>query len=273
MNGKSLDLALGATVVHALRVFFVAPVTPELSPASRLKRAGSGVQGIAVTNREDLDPDVNSESCKRTDPRAATALPIGLGSYRWRVSIEVAGDDPLADGMRVAVRLRRDFIVTDGERLLAAGRRVYMRRNPTAAEDEVAEAVTCAADLIYVLLENAGLIGDAADAALAAYESDGLAPGGWRGQLTIDDPWPLEAGPDCVERDVFKLPSAGHAESEQEELPVTPASHLASRTPLPSPHPQRTRHPTGLLTCAATPPAGSNGAPRSAPRSPRGERG
>ena len=105
----------------------------------------------------------------------------GLGkTYRVGVSIEVVGDDPLVDGMRVAVRLRRDFVVADSEHLL----------------------------------EGAGLIGDAADATLATYQPDGLVLGGWHGRVTIDDPWPLTVGPDCVERDVFALPSASRVESE-----------------------------------------------------------
>jgi len=32
----------------------------------------------------------------------------------------VTGDDPLVNGMRIAVRLRRDFVVTDAERLLVS---------------------------------------------------------------------------------------------------------------------------------------------------------
>ena len=34
----------------------------------------------------------------------------------------VVGDEPLADGMHIAVRVRRDFTVTDAGRLLAAAR-------------------------------------------------------------------------------------------------------------------------------------------------------
>ncbi|MCW2929169.1 MAG: hypothetical protein JWM19_131 [Actinomycetia bacterium] len=151
-----------------------------------------------------------------TDSRADRAGSIlaghRLGSYCVGVSIEVAGDDPLADGMRVALRLRRDFVVADAGRLLAAGRRAYVRLNPGASEQDAAEAVTCAADVVFTLLEDAGLIGDAADAALAGYESDGLALGGHRALVTFNDPWPLPVGPDCAERDVFALPPANRVE-------------------------------------------------------------
>jgi hypothetical protein len=68
--------------------------------------------------------------------------------------------------------------------------------------------VTSAADVVFALLEEAGLIGVAVDAALAGYEPDGLALGGHRVDVTIDDPWPLPAGSDCFERDVFAPPPA-----------------------------------------------------------------
>jgi hypothetical protein len=51
-----------------------------------------------------------------------------------------------------------------------------------------------------------------ADAALARLEPAGLALGGHRVQVTLDDPWPLAARPGCVERDVFALPPAPGAE-------------------------------------------------------------
>jgi hypothetical protein len=130
------------------------------------------------------------------------------------VSIEVAEDDPLADGMRVAVRLRRDFVIADAGRLMAAGRRAYVRLNPGASEQDAAEAVTCAADVVFALLEEAGLIGSAVDAALAGCESDGLALGGHRVQVTFNDPWPLLVRPDCAERDVFALPPVNGSEPQ-----------------------------------------------------------
>jgi len=67
--------------------------------------------------------------------------------------------------------------------------------------------VTCAADAVFTLLEQAGFVGGAADAALAAYEDEGLALGGWRAQVTFDEPHPLAPGPDCFsgDRDVFAL--------------------------------------------------------------------
>lgn len=119
----------------------------------------------------------------------------------------VTGDEPLVNGMRIALRLRRDFVVTDAEQLLAAARRAHRQLNPGTTEQDAAEAVTCAADAVFTLLEQAGLLGNAMDTTLTAYETEGLALGGWRAQVTFDDPRPLPPGPDCFnDRDVYALP-------------------------------------------------------------------
>ncbi|GAA1892803.1 hypothetical protein [Asanoa iriomotensis] len=121
---------------------------------------------------------------------------------------DILGDDPLVDGMTIAVRYRRDFVVTDAARFLATARRHYRDLHPEATEAEAEEQVTAAADAIYVLLEHAGLIGDAADARLAEHGDAGLRLGGWRSQVTFDEPEPLRAGYDCLRTgDVFALPA------------------------------------------------------------------
>jgi hypothetical protein len=40
--------------------------------------------------------------------------------------------------------------------------------------------VTCATDALFVILEHAGLLGDAASDRLSDHAADGLAIGGWR---------------------------------------------------------------------------------------------
>jgi hypothetical protein len=132
---------------------------------------------------------------------------------RYRVGVAdddgVIGGDRLVDGMRLSVRLRRDFTVTDAERLLAAARRFYQSLNPGASAEEAYEMVSNAADALFVLLEHAGLLGDAVDNRLNDYVSDGLETGGWRAQVVPNEPWPLAAGPlaQCLNGpDVFALP-------------------------------------------------------------------
>lgn len=55
----------------------------------------------------------------------------------------IAGDEPLADGMHIAVRVRCDFTVTDAGRLLAAARAAWVQFNPGATAREAEAAVTC----------------------------------------------------------------------------------------------------------------------------------
>ncbi|GIJ71433.1 hypothetical protein [Virgisporangium ochraceum] len=121
----------------------------------------------------------------------------------------VIGDDPLVDGMELSIRLRRDFTVTDAGRLLATARRAYRELNPGAGATEADEMVTCAADALFVILEQAGLLGDAVDDRLAGHSSDGLATGGWRAQVVVGEPHPLSPRPrgDCLRGDdVFAIP-------------------------------------------------------------------
>ncbi|GAB7051531.1 hypothetical protein [Catenuloplanes indicus] len=69
---------------------------------------------------------------------------------------KLTGDEPLADGMRVFVRLRRDCTVTDADRLLATACRIYREQNPDATDADAAAFVTGAADPLCTVLEAAG---------------------------------------------------------------------------------------------------------------------
>jgi hypothetical protein len=118
-----------------------------------------------------------------------------------------AGDELLVDGMHVVIRLRRDFTVTDAARLLAAARAAYTLVNPDSGPQDAAAAVTTAADAVFTILESNGLLGHACDRALAARAEDGLQPGGWRAQVTINEANRLPPGSDCTDHgDVFALP-------------------------------------------------------------------
>jgi hypothetical protein len=126
------------------------------------------------------------------------------------VSHDIAGEEPPADGMHVTIRLRRDFTVTDAARLLAAARAAYARLNPDAGPQDAAAAVTSAADAVFIILESEGLLGQAADRFLTACASDGLQPGGWRAQVSLNEAQRLPPGSDCTDHgDVFALPGGG----------------------------------------------------------------
>jgi hypothetical protein len=110
------------------------------------------------------------------------------------------GADPLVDGMRITLRLRRDFTVTDAAAVLAAGRRAYHDLNPDLDPQTVDEHVTCAADAVYALLDRDGVMSD--------HSTVGLASRGFREQLTFNDPLPLPNPPICFDGsiDYFALP-------------------------------------------------------------------
>ena len=109
--------------------------------------------------------------------------------------------------MHIAIRLRIDFTVTDAARLLAAARAAYARANPGAGPQDAVVAVTGAADAVFTILESEGLLGHAADRALAARAGDRLQAGGWRAQVTLNEALRLPPGSDCTDHgDVFALP-------------------------------------------------------------------
>jgi hypothetical protein len=121
---------------------------------------------------------------------------------------KVIGDEPLEDGMHVAIRIRRDFMITDAQGVLAAARTAYRELNPGSSQAEAAESVSSASDAIFTILEHAGILGPKADTALAGRATDGLAAHGQRVQVTINESRRLQAGVDCFgTADVFALPA------------------------------------------------------------------
>lgn len=146
------------------------------------------------------------------DQRHPRTLDGRLGARRYGVRVGedmvTVGDTPLADGMTISVRYRRDFVVSDAAGLLETARRMFRELNHASPEEATA-AVTCAADAIYTLLEHDGLIGETIDARLAGHEPDGLTALAWRAEVVLNDPEALPAGPDCYRTgDVFALPAS-----------------------------------------------------------------
>lgn len=122
---------------------------------------------------------------------------------------DVVGDDPLTDGMVLSLRLRRDFTVTDADRLLATARRIYRELYPHVSAEDACELVASAADAMFTILEHVGLVSDATDDRLADHAENGLAMGGWLAQVVINEPEPLAPGPrsNCFRTgDLFALP-------------------------------------------------------------------
>jgi hypothetical protein len=46
----------------------------------------------------------------------------------------ISGNEPPADGVHIAVRIRRDFTIADAGRLLASARAAYIELNPSPAQ-------------------------------------------------------------------------------------------------------------------------------------------
>lgn len=110
--------------------------------------------------------------------------------------------------MHIAIRIRRDFMITDAHGVLRAARAAYRELNPGTSQAESDESVSSAADAIFIILEHAGTLGAKADAALAARVTNGLTTLGQRAQVTINENHRLAPGPDCFAiGDVFALPT------------------------------------------------------------------
>ncbi|MFE9580988.1 hypothetical protein ACFYO1_31760 [Nocardia sp. NPDC006044] len=122
---------------------------------------------------------------------------------------EVRGNEPLADGMNISLRYRRDFHITDASRLLAAARRAYLDLHPDSDSLEAEQQVSCAAEALFTILEQAGLLSDEVANRLDEYQADGLELEGWTAKVVVDEPWPLSRAPlgNCLRGDVFALPA------------------------------------------------------------------
>jgi hypothetical protein len=72
-------------------------------------------------------------------------------------------------GMTISIRTRRDVVVVDPDRFLAAARQALRDRNPGLTDAEAAEAVVDVHDAVHALLDR--------DGALAADAVDGEAVG------------------------------------------------------------------------------------------------
>jgi hypothetical protein len=121
---------------------------------------------------------------------------------------KIIGPEPLEDGMHIAIRIRRDFMITDAHGVLRAARAAYRELNPGTSQAEADESVSSAADAIFIIPEHAGTLRAKADAALAARVPNGLTTLGQRVQVTINENHRLAPGPDCFAiGDVFAQPS------------------------------------------------------------------
>ncbi|SBT37364.1 hypothetical protein [Micromonospora auratinigra] len=121
-------------------------------------------------------------------------------------------------GMTISVRTRRDVVVVDPERFLAAARQALRDADPALSAAEAVEAVTDVYDAVHALLDRDGMLAaDAVSGELAGAggplpgtresdRADGLSPAGWLQQVVLDDPRALRDYGCFLPEDPFALP-------------------------------------------------------------------
>jgi hypothetical protein len=122
--------------------------------------------------------------------------------------------------MTISVRSRRDVVIMDPERFLAAARQAYRDLNPQVSEDDVINEITDIHDAVHAILDRDGQL--AADALRppgmptvgpggrrpgdrVTDRPDGLSPAGWV-QWVVRDEVPLHDRGCFLPRDPFRLP-------------------------------------------------------------------
>ncbi|MBV1849320.1 hypothetical protein [Catellatospora tritici] len=126
------------------------------------------------------------------------------------------GPAPVA-GMTISIRTRRDVVVVDPGRLLAAARQALRDSDPDLTEAEAAAAVVDVYDAVHALLDRDGdlvadvegeLIGRGGPLAGTRVHDrpDGLSPAGRLQHIVLGDPLPLQDHGCFLPEDPFALP-------------------------------------------------------------------
>ncbi|WP_344938586.1 hypothetical protein [Sphaerisporangium flaviroseum] len=120
--------------------------------------------------------------------------------------------------MTISVRTRRDVVIVDPARFMAAARAAYRDLHPDVSEEAVAESVADLHDAVFILLDRFGrLSADAPEMPVGRGglrpgqrvldRPDGLSPAGEIKQLVLNDPRPLQDYGCFPPEDPFALPS------------------------------------------------------------------
>jgi len=116
----------------------------------------------------------------------------------------MAGAGEPTAGMTISIRTRRDVVVVDPDRFMAAARQALRDRTPGMTDAEAAEAVADVYDAVHAMLDRDGaLAADAANDDVVGVggpmpgvrvrdRPDGLSPAGRLQQVVIDDEQPLQ---------------------------------------------------------------------------------
>jgi hypothetical protein len=163
-------------------------------------------------------------------------------------------------GMTISVRSRRDVVVVDPDRLLAAARRALQDVEPSLTDAQAAVGVADVVDAVFALLDRDGdLVPETMSAGderatrrprvRVTDRADGLSPAGWQRAVVLDDPLPLQdygcfqpddpfalrAHPDPTSAAESGLPAAGPSAPPDAgtDHPGRPAESAPLRTPEP----------------------------------------
>ncbi|MFE6865033.1 hypothetical protein ACFVFS_00585 [Kitasatospora sp. NPDC057692] len=101
-------------------------------------------------------------------------------------------------GMTISVRTRRDVVVVDPERFIAAARAACREDSPEISEERAAELIGDVYDAVWALIDRFGrLAADGPDSGglpgqRIAGRPDGLSPAGEFQCIVLNDPVPLQ---------------------------------------------------------------------------------
>ncbi|HEX6683162.1 MAG TPA: hypothetical protein VF062_10220 [Candidatus Limnocylindrales bacterium] len=122
----------------------------------------------------------------------------------------VGGDGTLPEGikagMTISVRTRRDVVIVDPERFLAAARQAVRDLDPTLSEEQAAGSIHDLLDAVHALLDRDGQLandqllnqiiefgrGGLGPGKRVLDRPDGLSPAGWIQEIVPDEPQPLQ---------------------------------------------------------------------------------
>jgi hypothetical protein len=118
--------------------------------------------------------------------------------------------------MTISVRTRRDVVITDPERFLAAARTALRELNPGLSDASAIAQITDVHDAVHALLDRHGELiapeppevgrGAPPPGARVADRPDGMSPAGFLQQIELGDPLPLQDYGCLLPEDPFALP-------------------------------------------------------------------
>ncbi|GAA0450973.1 hypothetical protein Aca07nite_55310 [Actinoplanes capillaceus] len=126
---------------------------------------------------------------------------------------------PPRAGMTISVRSRRDVVVVDPDRFLAAARQALRDGDPELSEAQAQAAITDVYDAVHVLLDRDGqLAADEADDLVGVRgrppgvrvtdRPDGLSPAGHLQEIVVVDGPPLQDYGCFLPSDLFNRPES-----------------------------------------------------------------